>query len=172
VRRPRSIPRAGIRGALLTIALTVALLAAITAGAAATTAKKPKVVTSLTAVEGNYMCVSCHEPLAVAESPQSDYEREFIQHLVVLGDNPTQIKTIMVTQYGPAVLALPPAHGFNLVVYVLPPLLVLLGVAFLIYTLPKWRARARAAENEPYTSGNDLSDEDSDRLERDLARFD
>jgi cytochrome c-type biogenesis protein CcmH/NrfF len=162
--------RCGWRGALVAALLlgAVALCAPLAAGAAA----KPKVVTSLTAVEGSYMCVSCHEPLAVAESPQSDYERTFIQHLVILGDNPTEIKKIMVAQYGSAVLALPPAHGFNLLIYVLPPALVLLAIALLLYTLPRWRARSRAAATVPYTDGQALTDDDSTRLNKDLARFD
>jgi cytochrome c-type biogenesis protein CcmH len=160
--------------ALATLAAAVMLtLLAVTAGASAAAAPaKPKVRTSLTAVEGNYMCVLCHEPLAVADSPQATTERQFIERLVVYGDTPSRIKTQMVATFGVGVLALPPAHGFNLVVYVLPPVLVLLGIAFLIYTLPKWRARARAAKIEPYAGGGDLSDEDSDRLAKDLARFD
>ena len=38
-------------------------------------------------------------------------------------------------QYGPSVLGRPPAHGFNLTVYILPPALVLIGVASLAFTL-------------------------------------
>ena len=42
-------------------------------------------------------------------------------------------------------LGRPPAQGFNLTVYVLPPAILLLGLAILAITLPRWRRRSRAA---------------------------
>lgn len=156
------------RGAgALVLALAVAL--AVLAGSAAAA---PRVKTSLTAVWFNYMCVSCHEPLPVAQSPQAISEREFIQRLVVEGDTPAQIERQMVAQYSVAVLAKPPAHGFNLLIYVLPPAVLLFGLGFLGFSLPKWRARARQAGAEPYASGGELSADDTERLDAELARFD
>jgi cytochrome c-type biogenesis protein CcmH/NrfF len=70
------------------------------------------------------------------------------------------------------VLATPPARGFNLLIYVLPPALVALGLAFLAYSLPKWRARARANAAQPYAHGDELSTDDAQRLDAELARFD
>jgi hypothetical protein len=67
------------------------------------------------------------------------------------------------------VLARPPASGFNLTVYILPPLVFLGGLALLIYTLPKWRARSRRAA--PLPAAAPLKPEESERLDDDLARF-
>ena len=91
------------------------------------------------------MCVSCHEPLAVAQSPQADSERNYIRHLIAQGQTKAQIEQALVGQYGRAVLGKPPAHGFNLTVYILPPAIVLVGIAVLAFALPRWRRRARAA---------------------------
>ena len=113
------------------------------------------------------------EPLAVAESPQSYAERDYIRSLIAQGETKAQIERALVAQYGPAVLGQPPAHGFNLTVYILPPALVLIGAAVLAFTLPKWRRRSRAAAVAAAASAQaapQLSPEDAQRLEDDLVR--
>jgi cytochrome c-type biogenesis protein CcmH len=132
---------------------------------------------SLTDIENDVMCVSCKEPLAVAESPQAYAERGYIRGLIAQGLTKAQIERELVSQYGPAVLGRPPAHGFNLTVYVLPPALVVLGVVMLAVTLPKWRRRARearAADGAGFggvaADGARLPEEDARRLDEDLAR--
>ncbi len=127
--------------------------------------------TTLPAIEGQVMCVTCKIPLLVAQSPQASRERAFIEQLIVLGRTETQIKRALVVQYGPTVLALPPAHGFDLAVYVVPPCVVLALLALLALLLPRWRRRARAGivgDAPPLT----LSPADAARLEADMARFD
>jgi cytochrome c-type biogenesis protein CcmH len=128
---------------------------------------------SLTDIENDVMCVACHEPLAVAESPQAYAERDYIRSLIAQGETKAQIERALVGQYGPAVLGRPPAHGFNLTVYILPPALVLIGVAVLAFTLPKWRRRSRAAAEGAEARARaapKLSAEDARRLEDDLVR--
>ena len=125
---------------------------------------------SLTDIENDVMCVSCKEPLAVAQSPQADSERNFIRTLIAQGMTKPQIEQALVHQYGTDVLGRPPASGFNLTVYVLPPALVVLGVAILLFTLPKWRRRSRAAAARTQPEGSPLGVEDARRLEEDLAR--
>ena len=72
-------------------------------------------------------------------------------------------------QYGASVLGKPPADGFNLVVYVVPPALVAIALITLAVALPKWRRRAREAA--PLAAGPALSPDDSRRLDEDLARY-
>jgi cytochrome c-type biogenesis protein CcmH len=143
------------------------VLAALLAAAPALGAVHPR--TSLTAVENDLMCVACHEPLAVSQSPQAESERRLISHLIALGDTKAQIERVMVAQYGPSVLAKPPAHGFNLSVYVLPPVAVLVGLAVVGFALARWR-RSRRSE-EPLASVASLSPGEARRLEEDLARY-
>ena len=123
---------------------------------------------SLTDVENDVMCVVCNEPLAVSQSPQADRERAFISNLIAKGYTKHQIERAMVAQYGPSVLALPPAHGFNLTVYVLPPAILLLGAGALAFALPRWRRRARAAADVAPVPALDPGD--AHRLDEDLAR--
>jgi cytochrome c-type biogenesis protein CcmH/NrfF len=145
--------------------LASALMALPAASAAAVTPRA-----SLTDVEQDVMCVVCKQPLAVSQSPQADRERAFINQLIAKGLTKAQIERQLVGQYGPSVLALPPASGFNLTVYVLPPVLVVIGVGLLVYLLPRWRRRARAdARAQP--AGSTLAPADSQRLDEELARF-
>ncbi len=153
--------------AVLTLAAVLALTLPV--APAAVGAVQPRA--SLTDVENDVMCVACHEPLAVAESPQAYAERDYIRSLIGQGETKAQIERALVAQYGPAVLGRPPAHGFNLTVYILPPALVLIGAAVLAFTLPKWRRRSRAAAAAARArTAPELSPEDAQRLEDDLVR--
>jgi len=127
---------------------------------------------SYTDLINNLMCVSCHEPLSVAQSSQAISERNFVHLLVDRGLSSAQIMHEMVANYGTAVLGKPPASGFDLLIYVLPPALLALGIILLMVTLPRWRARARAASAAPIAAGAAaLSPDDAERLDRDLASF-
>jgi cytochrome c-type biogenesis protein CcmH/NrfF len=114
------------------------------------------------------MCTVCNEPLAVAQSPEADKERHFINGLIARGYTKHQIEQALVAQYGPSVLALPPAHGFNLTVYILPPAIVVAGLAGLAFALPRWRRRTRAARGAK--PAPPLDPAEAHRLDEDLAR--
>jgi cytochrome c-type biogenesis protein CcmH len=147
--------------------LLVAAALPSAAGASAG-AIQPKL--TLPSVEHEYMCVTCKIPLQVARSVQSSREREYLVSLIDDGLTKAQIKKEMISQYGENVLASPPAHGFDLAVY-LVPLAVVLGLIALILTLlPAWRRHARA--QAPTRVGERLDPSDTARLDADLARFD
>jgi cytochrome c-type biogenesis protein CcmH len=155
-----------LRAAVSALAVALALGSAIVAPAA--TAATPSKV-SLVDIEADLMCVACHEALNVAQSPEAFSERDYIRHLIAQGLSKPQILRQMVAQYGPSVLGKPPAHGFNLTVYVLPPLIVVLGAIGLAFALPRWRRRTRAARaNAPPVTK--LDPRDAARLDEDLAR--
>jgi cytochrome c-type biogenesis protein CcmH/NrfF len=117
------------------------------------------------------MCVTCKIPLELAQSPQADRERAFISALIGRGASEAQVERALVSQYGPAVLALPSTHGFGLTAYLVPlvALVVVLGVLALM--LPRWRRKGReraAARLAPAA----LSAEDAERVAADMSRFD
>jgi cytochrome c-type biogenesis protein CcmH len=127
--------------------------------------------TSLPVIERQVMCVTCKIPLQVAESPQADREREFIQGLIDEGQDEAQIKRSLVAQYGPTVLALPSAQGFDLTVYLVPLAVFLALLATLAVLLPRWRRHARAQAGS-VLEAPPLDPAAAARLEADLARFD
>ncbi len=153
--------------ALLWMTSTLAALAIVVPSAAS--AATPR--TSLPTIESQVMCVTCKIPLQVAQSPQSDRERAFIQGLIDEGQTTAQIKSALVAQYGPTVLALPGAHGFDLTVYLVPALALVLVIGVLAVALPRWRRDGRRPPDDP-AEGTVLAPSDAARLEADLARFD
>jgi cytochrome c-type biogenesis protein CcmH len=158
------------RPGLRTIALAfLAILIAGTTTGIAAGATRPRA--SLTDIENDVMCVACRESLAVAESPQAESERAYIRTLVAQGETKKQIEQNLVAQYGPAVLGRPPAHGFNLTVYVLPPAILAVGIAILAVTLPRWRRRTRAAAGSPNREPPALDPAEAQRLEQELSQF-
>ena len=147
----------------------VLLAAFVVSPGAAVGAPKPRA--SLTDIENDVMCVVCNTPLAVSQSPQADAERQFIRGLIAQGQTKAQIEHALVAQYGQSVLALPPAHGFNLTVYVLPPAILIVGIGALVVVLPRWRRRSRAAPGlAPDAAQAPLDPAAQRRLEEDLAR--
>jgi cytochrome c-type biogenesis protein CcmH/NrfF len=153
-----------------TVTLTLGVLPPLAGPGAAAAATQSR--TSLTEIENDVMCVVCNTPLAVSQSPQADAERRFISELIAKGYTKPQIERALVAQYGQAVLALPPAHGFNLTVYVLPAAILLVGGAGLAFVLPRWRRRTRALETRAGAAENKppLDPADARRLDEDLAQ--
>jgi cytochrome c-type biogenesis protein CcmH len=127
--------------------------------------------TSLPVVERQAMCVTCKIPLDVAQSQQANRERAFIQSLIDEGQTEGQIKRALLAQYGPTVLALPSAHGFDLTVYLVPLAAFLALLATLFLLLPRWRRSARAQAARAVSTPQ-LGSDDAARLDTDLARFD
>ncbi|HEX4109220.1 MAG TPA: cytochrome c-type biogenesis protein [Solirubrobacteraceae bacterium] len=154
--------------AALALLLTLgALLVGVCAGAVPASAASSR--PSLAMIERNVMCTVCGVPLEEADSPQANDEKAYIIGLLDQGQNYDQIKKALVAQYGPAVLALPPASGFDLTVYIVPVIVVLAVAGLLAILLPRWRRRSPAPATTALPS---LSASDSARLDEDLARFD
>jgi cytochrome c-type biogenesis protein CcmH len=151
---------------------SVALLlaAGALAGPTASTAAAASPRTSLPVIERQVMCVTCKIPLNVAQSPQADRERAYIQSLIDLGYSEAQVKRALVGQYGPTVLGLPGAHGFDLAAYLVPAAVVLALLLTLAVLLPRWRRRV--AGSRPAPPAVTLDPADAERLESDLERFD
>ncbi len=154
-----------------TVALALVALLGVGALAAPLAASAAAIRPSLPVIERQVMCVTCKIPLNVAESPQANEERAYIQELIDQGQSESQIKSSLVEQYGPAVLGLPRAHGFDLAAYLVPVVVVAVLIVTLLVLLPSWRRQARAAVTRKAPAVA-LSDADAARLESDIARFD
>jgi cytochrome c-type biogenesis protein CcmH len=168
------VTRTASRTGALVLLIALAAAFAIDGAGAVTPAVASAAVApraSLTDIEGDVMCTSCREPLAVAQSPQADSERAYIRGLIAHGETKSQILNNLVAQYGPAVLGKPPARGFNLTVYVIPVAILAVGAAVLALTLPRWRRRTRAAAREPAGAAPALDPADTQRLEQELSQF-
>jgi cytochrome c-type biogenesis protein CcmH len=163
------VPRTAPAVAMLATAAALVLACGLTQAQASAEPVSPR--TTLPVIERQVMCATCKIPLNVAESPQADRERVFIRNLIAQGRSEAQIKNALVAQYGPAVLALPSAKGFDLAAYLVPAAVVLALVVLLALLLPSWRrhARGQALAGPPPP---ELSAGDAARLDADLERFD
>jgi cytochrome c-type biogenesis protein CcmH len=150
---------------IVTVIAAAVLMATVAAGLAGA----HPIRASLLDVEQDLMCIECHEPLNMVNSPEAVAEKQYVATLIAHGDTKQQVLNAMVAQYGVAVLGKPPASGFDLLIYILPPAILAAGIAFLLLALPRWRARGAVAH--PVADVAPLDPEDAKRLDEDLARL-
>lgn len=122
-------------------------------------------------VEAALMCDTCNVPLNIAESTRADQQRDQIKRLIAAGKSKQEILDIFVAEYGPSVLADPSKGGGSIAIWAVPLAILLAAAASIAVLLPRWRRRRRDAP-EASAPGRALSDEDDERLRRDLARYD
>jgi cytochrome c-type biogenesis protein CcmH len=167
VRRRQAGGERGVRArAALVALLTLALVSLPVAGAAAASPR-----TTLTEIESEVMCPVCGTLLELAESPQAQREKVFVEKLVREGKTKDQIKDALVVQYGDAVLALPKGKGFNLSAYVVPIIAFAVAAGALGIAVFKWR-RTSGSREDHEAAVEGPSDEDRQRLDEDLGRYD
>jgi cytochrome c-type biogenesis protein CcmH len=110
------------------------LLSLLLAAPAAASERHP----TLGELEHEVMCPTCHQLLELSDAPVADRIRAFIQTRIDAGDTKSEIKHQLVSEFGEAVLAAPPAHGFGLLAWLLP-LLGLAGSATVLAVLARGR---------------------------------
>ncbi len=123
---------------------------------------------TLSELEGQVMCPTCHTTLDESSSAIAQRMKGFISARIAAGDTRSEIKRKLVAQFGTAVLAAPPRKGFDLLAWWLP--FAGLALAGGLVSIAAWRwARGRGPAAEPAA---DLEPELERRLDEELARFD
>jgi cytochrome c-type biogenesis protein CcmH len=121
---------------------------------------------TLADIEDEVMCVECGTPLVVSQSPVASQERDFIQQQIAAGKSKAQIKAALVDEYGDQVLAEPGGDGFDATLWIVPVVLVLLGLTGIFFAVRRWRRNGPEPE-APLAPA--LSAEDTRRLDAELA---
>ena len=132
-------------------------------------------------------CVVCQN-LSVADSPaeMAVQMRGIVREQLKAGKSADEIRSYFVSKYGEWVLLAPPAHGFNLTVWILPFAALLAGLGFAGWFLRRWSRRAtdeppgtpdpELLEQVRAAAGNDFRpdppDDELERLYRDLRELD
>jgi cytochrome c-type biogenesis protein CcmH len=127
--------------------------------------------TTVNAIEGEVMCPICGTLLELSDSPQAQREKVYVARLVAAGKSKAEIKDDLVAQYGPAVLALPEASGFDLTAYLVPVLAILVAAIALALSVTRWRRDGKRSSSGGATAPAPRG-EDAERLEADLSRYD
>jgi cytochrome c-type biogenesis protein CcmH len=126
---------------------------------------------TLNELEGEVMCPVCGTLLGLAESPQAQRQKAFIVRLIAAGKTKEQIKDALVAEYGDEVLALPPRSGFDLSAYLVPVIAFAIAAVALAIGVLRWRRQSDSGDGQPPVAAGP-SDEDAERLDADLARYD
>jgi cytochrome c-type biogenesis protein CcmH len=116
-------------------------------------------------LENRVMCPTCHQLLALSHSPIAERMRAFIRAQLAAGKSEGRIERELVAQFGPAVLAEPPAQGFGLLAWLIPGLGLAAATGGVFTVARSWRRRAPA-------DTADVSPELLRRIERELVAFD
>jgi cytochrome c-type biogenesis protein CcmH len=120
-------------------------------------------------LEAEIVCPTCHTTLDQSNSPIAARMKSFIRVRIAAGDSAAQIKAKLVDQFGPAVLAEPRKHGFDLLAWLLPLGVLALGVIVVGGLAWTW---SRRRDDEP-GAGEDVGlDPDLEqRVDEELARY-
>ena len=124
------------------------------------------------AIAKQLYCPVCENtPLDVCPTEACRQWRELIRQMLAEGKTEQEIKDYFVANYGARVLSEPPRAGFNWLVYIVPPVLILAGALFLFnafrgWTKPKAVESASGPGKEAKPSSSD--DEYVKRLEEEL----
>jgi len=145
-------------GALVTLALAFA-------GPAAAACAQPR--TSLTYLEGQVMCPTCHTTLDQSDSAAARRIEAFIQTRIDQCATAAQIKSELVANFGAGILAAPPRKGFDLLAWWLPIGGVVAGALLLGVGVWRWSRARTPDEGQP-----PVDDDTERRLDELLARLD
>ena len=108
-------------------------------------------------VVSEFMCPcpdACGKALEVCEcGDAAGYVKE-IRDMQALGMPLQAIRDRFVEKYGPTVLASPPATGFGMMAYVMPPAAVLGGVLIATFLILKWARRKKGAPAVKINTGD------------------
>jgi cytochrome c-type biogenesis protein CcmH/NrfF len=149
-----------VTGRLLILALAVIALCAA-----------PAQAVEISDVEDEVMCPICGTLLELSDSPQARREKAFIAEMIAAGKTKAEIKDALVEEYGSDVLALPEGSGFNLSAYLVPAIAFVVAAVALAIGVGRWRRRGDGG-GEAERPAASPSDEDSERLDADIARYD
>jgi cytochrome c-type biogenesis protein CcmH len=157
---------------LFGITFVVILLAAFWAGVAL--AQDPQPTPSdndVNAVAKQLFCPVCENtPLDVCPTQACAQWRALIREQLAAGKTEAEIKEYFVVQYGARVLSEPPRTGLNWLVYIVPPIGILIGVIILIRAFRSMRANATAAAAEVAAESPAPADDYVARLEEELKK--
>jgi cytochrome c-type biogenesis protein CcmH len=124
------------------------------------------------AIAKQLYCPVCpNTPLDVCETQACKDWRAQIRDQLAAGWSEERIIDYFVTQYGERVLAEPGRKGFTSLVWVLPVIAVLLGLAVVWQVLRSWRSR-QDIQVETSTSTPQISPEILKRIEQELQEMD
>ena len=113
-------------------------------------------------------CPTCNTPLDVSNAPVALDMKRYIAEKRDAGWTQQQVIDGLVDEFGRGVLATPPKSGFDLIAWVVPGIVVLIGLAAIPILTRAWARRPRP---DATGAGPPPTEEESRRLEEELRRL-
>ena len=121
--------------------------------------------TSLSFLEGQVMCPTCHTTLDMSDSPAARQIERYISQKIAACWTAQRIETALVQHYGQEILAAPSHKGFDLLAWWLPIAGVLGGGLVLAFGVWRW---SRGRDDEPPAVAASGFDDETERKIDDL----
>jgi len=126
--------------------IAVAVVAFLTMGSASTAVRYNDLGHKMMCVCGcNEILIECNH----LGCPDSDRMLGELRASIAGGSGDDAILTAFQDKYGPTVLAAPMLTKFNIVAWIVPPAMLILGIAATVVLVRRWRLRAAAAPSAP-----------------------
>lgn len=111
------------------------------------------------AVASQLRCPVC-QGLSIQDSPSdlSQQMRTVVKEQLASGRSEQEVKDYFISKYGEWILLEPQAHGFNLLIYAVPALLVLGGIAMVLLLVKRWTAAPAGVAGAPAEPEETVSD--------------
>ena len=123
------------------------------------------------AVASQLFCPVCENtPLDVCPTAACHDWRELIRAKLAEGWTEKQIKDYFAEQYGARVLAEPPFSGLNLLVYIIPPALIIAGALFLGKAFKSMSENSKRSEALTANEKTSDTDEFTKQIEEELNK--
>ncbi len=131
------------------------------------TVAPPALSLTVNEVAREVRCPTCNTPLDVSSAPVALRMKAYISERIAAGETSKErIIDELALEFGESVRTTPPKSGFNLLAWVVPGIVVGLGLAAIPFVTRAW-ARRRAVPAAPRPP----SDEEARRLEEELRRI-
>ncbi len=111
-------------------------------------------------------CPTCNTPLDVSSAPVALDMKEYIAARIDAGWDKDRIIDGLVGEFGEGILATPPKSGFDLVAWIVPALVVALGLAAIPVIARVWSRQSPAGPPPP-----EATPEERQRLDEELRRL-
>lgn len=121
-------------------------------------------------LEQELMCVPCSQRLDQSQSAVALRMRTQLAEFHRKGWSEQRVKDYFVAQYGPEVLAAPPRHGFDLLAWVIPAVVLIGGAAIAVLLAMAW-SRSRAGSSSPGDGAVAVDDAMDARIDRELQEL-
>lgn len=149
----------------------------LSVGTAAAQGNGPESISDdeVNAIAKQLFCPVCENtPLDVCETQACKQWRELIRLKLSEGATEEEIKQYFVDNYGARVLDEPPLKGFNVLAYVVPPVIILIGIVILVRAFRQWQSDDDEDDFE-MAEADSISTDDDDyiaRLEAEMKKRD